>query len=141
MLEQGFAVIVAKLVEKTTSGEIKKQGVWASSNLCKGEPSPSFDKIKDLARSFCYALHSFLEEEEEEEIVSETVLGLSCLTEKISDEDPLIPMDLLPIILQCLEYSSLYQNRMGNITRLLHCLKIIGDIISKTGKLASVINS
>jgi len=99
ILEQEGAKILVKILNATSSFETKKQGSWVLSNLCKGRPLPEYSKVKEIVPLFC----SFLQNENDNEILVDSAWGLSYLSEHSNNNQGVIPMGIIPTMLKHLE--------------------------------------
>ena len=54
---------LVKLIPESKSVNIKKQGAWALSNLCRGKPLPNYDNMMDCVPIFSALIKEFLDDE------------------------------------------------------------------------------
>ena len=74
-------------------------GAWALSNLCRGKPLPQKELVKDAIPIFCYLVQT---QQDDQEILIDSLWGLAHLSEAIENEQTLLPMGIIPMVLRFL---------------------------------------
>lgn len=121
LLDQNLLPRICQLVESAAANtSFVRNAIWTLANLCKGKPTPDFDKVSRAIPTFA----KVIAETDTHEILNDIVWTLSYITDEGGDER-------IFVFLQC--------NLVPRLNQLLHheqmiiavpCLRTLGNILT-----------
>jgi len=69
---------IVEILAKTNDRHVMKIGIWALSNLCRGQDPPAFSKVYKSVNSFVSALKS----ETNKEVIIDSIWSLAQITDE-----------------------------------------------------------
>ena len=99
ILDQEGVKLLANALSSIQTSYILENGICTLTILTCGKPEPEFEKVKDAIPIFC----SVLKNETKEKILRDAAQGLFNLGEYRTDEQSVIPVGVIPVLLQHLE--------------------------------------
>ena len=115
---QGLGLLI-KCLKASTKHSMTKNSSWTISNLCRGKPPPLYEMVREALP----ALAAVVAEQNDAEILSDSLWALSHLSEGSEDKaDALIATGIVPRIIQLLNH------HLYNIQ--LPAIRVIGNIVT-----------
>lgn len=100
VLSYGMLPVLLKLLGTTNNLAILKNGSWVLSNLIRGKPQPSFERIKEAIPVLC----KIIKENDDKELLSDCCWALANLGESdVNKAEVLIANGILPRLVQLLK--------------------------------------
>ena len=127
ILQQNGAEELVKVLAKASTLSMKRNVVWALSNLCRGKPAPPFALVYKAIPQFC----ELLTVETDTQTLVDVAWGLSYLTDSNEGINSVLSYNIVPKLIEFLSHTDL--------ALVTPCLRTIGNIISGNDEQTSVV--